>query len=368
MRIMWLGTYESDYPRGAVLREGLTSLGHEVIACHEPVWQNTRHKAGGFLRPGRLARTGLQVGRAEVALAARARRVGPVDAIVVGYPAQLDMPMAVREARRRRVPLVADLMISLSDTLAGDRGRVGAVANRGLLVLDRFAARHADVVMADTHANAAWWATTMGLPEGRVAVVPVGAEPGRFPAAPPPDGPPRALFVGKLSPLHGLPTVLAAFRQSGMPPLTIVGDGQLAPWLGDELARDRPTDLVHIPWVAYPELGATIASHHIVLGVFGASDKAQRVVANKVWQAMAVGRPVVTADTPGAREVLRHGQEGLLTPVGDPAALAAVVCRLGADAALRARLGDAAHARFQELGAPVVVAQALVDAIRAARR
>ena len=37
---------------------------------------------------------------------------------------------------------------------------------------------------------------------------------------------------------------------------------------------------------------------------------------------MAVGRPVVTADTPAVREVLRDGVDALLVPADDPAALA----------------------------------------------
>ena len=49
----------------------------------------------------------------------------------------------------------------------------------------------------------------------RIAVVPVGAEPARFPALPAPPGPPQALFYGKLAPLHGVATVLAAARRPG---------------------------------------------------------------------------------------------------------------------------------------------------------
>ena len=73
---------------------------------------------------------------------------------------------------------------------------------------------------------------------------------------------------------------------------------------------------------------------------------------NKVWQAMAAGRPVVTADTPAVREVLEDGRGALLVPPGDPDALAAALARLAADPALRARLGAAARAVYLERGAP----------------
>ena len=55
------------------------------------------------------------------------------------------------------------------------------------------------------------------------------------------------------------------------------------------------------------------------------------MVPNKVWQAMAVGRPVVTADTPAVREVLEDGLTALLVPAGDPDALASALGRLAGD-------------------------------------
>jgi len=368
VRLLWLGTYEADYPRGRVLRAGLRALGHEVVECHVPVWERTRHKAGGFLALGPLAVTGGRAGVAWTRLRARERDVGPVDAVVAGYPAQADVLGASAAARRRGVPLVVDLMIAMSDTLGGDRGRVGALGTRGLLALDRLTAHRGDVVIADTAANAAWMARELRVPAGRLAVVPVGAETDLFRPSPPPAGPPTALFVGKLAPLHGVGVVLAAARRPGVPPVRIVGDGQLGPWLRGELARDLPPGLVHEPWIPYAQLPAAVAAAHICLGVFGGSDKAARVMPNKVWQAMAAGRPVVTADTPGAREVLTDGRDALLVSPGDPVALAAALARLAADAALRARLGEAARRRFEACGTPVAVAARLVDALAAAPR
>ena len=171
------------------------------------------------------------------------------------------------------------------------------------------------------------------------------------------------LFYGKLAPLHGIRTVLAAAREAGVPPVRVVGDGQLGPWLDAELRRDRPPGLTHERWIPYERLGEAVRAASICLGVFGESDKAARVVPNKVWQAMAAGRPVVTADTPGAREVLRDGEHALLVPAGDAPALAAALRRLAGDADLRARLGGAARERYLELGTPTAVAARFRDAL-----
>ena len=123
LRLLWLGTYESDYTRTRTLIAGLRERGVEVIECHRPLWELTRHKAGGFFRgTPRRHRGEVPAGLGE--LAREQRRLGPVDAVVAGYPYQPDALPAWVFAKGRRVPLIADAMISLSDTLAGDRARV----------------------------------------------------------------------------------------------------------------------------------------------------------------------------------------------------------------------------------------------------
>ncbi|ABL00352.1 glycosyltransferase family 4 protein [Pelobacter propionicus] len=47
-----------------------------------------------------------------------------------------------------------------------------------------------------------------------------------------------------------------------------------------------------------------------------------------VREALAMARPVISSDVAGNRELVRHGQTGLLVPPGDPVALAAAICRL----------------------------------------
>lgn len=360
---MWIGTYESDYPRTRVLVSGLRELGVEVIECHRPVWELTRHKAGQFLSPRRLPATAAQFAAAWVSLLREQRRVGQVDAVVVGYPAQLDAPFAAACAHARGVPLIVDAMISLSDTLSGDRARVGAMAGLPLRWLDSFAARRADLLLTDTESHAEYFASVFGAAPERTVTVPIGAEPDLFSPSPAPEGSARVLFYGKLSPLHGIQTVLGAARFPGMPPLRLIGDGQLRPWLDAELDRDRPANLEHLAWVPYEKLGEELASAAICLGVFGTSEKAKRVVPNKVYQAMAVGRPIITADTPGAREILSDGENAMLVPPADPGALADAIKRLSADPELRSKLGGGARRRFREVGAPAAVADKFLRAL-----
>ncbi|MDE2950589.1 MAG: glycosyltransferase family 4 protein [Chloroflexota bacterium] len=56
-------------------------------------------------------------------------------------------------------------------------------------------------------------------------------------------------------------------------------------------------------------------------------------------EAAACGRACVTTDTPGCREIVRHGENGFTVPPGDIDALAAAVERLIGDPALRQDMG-----------------------------
>ena len=61
-----------------------------------------------------------------------------------------------------------------------------------------------------------------------------------------------------------------------------------------------------------------------------------------VQQAMAAGLAVVASDVGGIPDQIRHEVSGLLFAPGDERALASLFARLARDAALSARLGDAA--------------------------
>lgn len=56
-------------------------------------------------------------------------------------------------------------------------------------------------------------------------------------------------------------------------------------------------------------------------------------------EAAACGRAIVTTDAPGCREIVRHGENGLLVPVRDSKALADALMTLIENPALRARMG-----------------------------
>ena len=79
---------------------------------------------------------------------------------------------------------------------------------------------------------------------------------------------------------------------------------------------------------------------------------------NYLLEAMGLGRPVVATDIGGNRELVRHGETGLLVPPLDPGALAAAVLALLNDRALASRLTDAARERFRAgFSVPTMVRQ-----------
>jgi glycosyltransferase involved in cell wall biosynthesis len=335
VRVLYFGTYERAYPRNAQVIACLRGSGVEVVERHVSVWDGQEHKWS----VGPLS--ALRVALAEARLSLPMR--GPFDAVIVGYPGHFDMPRARRLARRR--PLVFNPLVSLADTLVGDRGRFaeGSLPARLLAKIDRRALRLADLVVADTDANADFLAELGGIPRDRVATALVGAEERLF--RPAWRYPERfvCLFVGKLIPLHGLETIIAAAELAPELPFRIVGSGQL-----DALLEHRPENVEWERWIDYERLPDAYWDAGCALGVFGGSAKAARVIPNKAFQALACGTPLVTADTPAARELLVDGESALLVPPGDPAALAAAVRRLAADPGLARRLSVAGRASFEQ--------------------
>ncbi len=72
-------------------------------------------------------------------------------------------------------------------------------------------------------------------------------------------------------------------------------------------------------------------------------------------EAAACGRPLIAADAPGCRNLVTDGDNGLLVPVKDAAAIADAIAKLAADPEMRLRLGAAARRRIEETYADPVI-------------
>lgn len=80
-------------------------------------------------------------------------------------------------------------------------------------------------------------------------------------------------------------------------------------------------------------------------------------VPKSLLEAAAAGRPIVTTDVPGCRDVVTSGQNGFLVPPRNPSALADALERLVGDADLRVAFGVQGRLRAErEFGEAEVVA------------
>jgi glycosyltransferase involved in cell wall biosynthesis len=348
------GTYVRSHSANRLLRHALRAAGFEVVECHEPLWEETPDKSRRYFGAASLLGLGVRWATAAARLARRWRALARTTAepplAVAGFGGQLDVLLA-RRACRPRAGLVFAPLVSLTETLVEDRAvfAPGGLPARALARLDRATFRAADLVLADTAAHADYLA---GLGARRVEVWHLGVEPEFLSAVPAAPVGRRVLFYGRYVPLHGTDTIVAAAARLGArAEVVLVGGGPERARV-EAAARASGAPVVFREPVPLAALPGELARAAVVLGVFGTGPKAAMVVPNKVWQAAAAGRPLVTRDGPALREVLEPGVHCLACPPDDPAALAEAITRLLDDPPLAARLGAAARAHVLERFSP----------------
>lgn len=173
------------------------------------------------------------------------------------------------------------------------------------------------------------------------------------------------LFFGRVVLEKGLGVFADAFdalsaRRSGARAL-IVGDGPARAWMAE-----RMPSAVFTGFLGGTDLARAVASADVLL-----NPSATEAFGNVNLEAMASGLPVVSADVPAARFLVRHQETGLLCPPADAAGYAAALVRMAERPAWRARLGAAARTAsraFSWDAALSSVAESYDAAIEAHRR
>jgi phosphatidylinositol alpha-mannosyltransferase len=187
---------------------------------------------------------------------------------------------------------------------------------------------------------------------GDYKVIPNGVDVIRFERAVPiarwQDGTPNLLFVGRHEPRKGLIDLLKAFRilrRSGYEcRLLIVGSGPQEREARRYVATRRLIDVEFLGRVSDDEKAQLFRTADVYVSPATGRESFGIVL----LEAMASGTAIVCSDIHGYKGVVRRGEQGLLVPPRDPAALATALARLLADDELRRRMSESGQARAQE--------------------
>ena len=378
MRTIIFGTYDTAmHPRIATIAEGLAARGVDVVECNIPLGLSTADRVDMLAKPWKAAGLVVRLASRWFGLAAKARRLGRPDAVVVGYLGHFDVHLARLLYRRGKVPLVLDHLISAAGTARDRRISGGGLKQRLLTLIDAAALHAADIVVVDTeehletvpekyrHKAVVVYVGAPGPWHAAATELPVGTGPASTgQSAVDESGPLKVVFYGLYTPLQGTPVIGEALgRIAGAPvEVTMIGRGQ------DEAATRQAaaanTSVRWLDWVPAAELPALVAAHDVCLGIFGTGDKALRVVPNKVYQGAAAGCAVITSDTPPQRRVLGTVPQesgAVLVPPGDPAALADALLRLAGDRDALLKLRHATRQLAAQRFTPEQVVTPLTD-------
>ncbi|SHO46449.1 glycosyltransferase [Desulfopila aestuarii] len=341
--ILWWGRFDPDYSRNRILRRFLVEGGYTL--------SDFRPRSSFF-----------------GALEAVFHNLGSPDAVWVGAFRQSDFNAARRFADRRGIPLIFDPLISAWDKQVFERQKFSKNSRKAkrLKRWEKQMFSRADLVLADTELHARFFIDELGADPDKTVVVPVGAEEQLFTEQPHtlPDGAPEILFYGSFIHLQGPEVIVEAAKLVPEARWTLLGEGPLK-----KVCEEKASGHSHINfegWCPYEQLAARIGKADVLLGVFGDSAKAGRVIPNKAYQALACGRPLITRESDAYPENLCNGPDAgiVFVPAGDPEVLAAEVRNFIMQQDMLPDMGKLARVSYETWFSEKKIRESLMDGLQ----
>lgn len=337
MTICYFGIYNPGYSRNKILISGLRQNDVEVIEC--------RTDKRGILKYFDLIRKHWSI------------RKG-YDLMVVGYPGFQSVILARLLTSK---PIIFDAFLSMYDSMVLDRKQVSANSLRARYYwwLDKISALVTDLVLIDTVEHKSYLSDEFGVSDKKVEVVYIGADTDIFypTSERAVDNIFRVLFFGTFIPLQGIEYILRAAKlleNERDIAFEIIGDGQEKIKMVKLAEELKCRNLVFRDFYPQSELRSKIISADICLGIFGNTEKAKRVIPNKVYECLAMKKLVITADTPAMREIFDE-KEVIFTKIADENSIAEAILLIKGQPKLAMEISENGYNKFTRYAAPTVL-------------
>ncbi len=152
-------------------------------------------------------------------------------------------------------------------------------------------------------------------------------------------------FYGSFIPLHGMDKIMETARilQSNKKiKFMIYGDGYGFRQIFKTWETEKPDNLSLKGWIPYEKINEIINQFDLCLGIFGDSLKTDLVIPNKIFHYSASGKPTLTKNTKGIKEIFSH-EENILLCQNEPLEMAEMILKYQQERHQLREIGDAAR-------------------------
>jgi len=321
MNICFFGIYNPEYSRNRVLVSGFKEDGHSVVECRVDPKEHSGSKKFWYLFKKYHSIKNISF-----------------DVVIVAFPGHSIMWFAYLLFGRK---IIFDAFVSLYNSEVEDRKNISAISFKAVYywILDWISCTLAKKVLLDTNTHIEYFARKYHISKDKFIRVLVSTTPKDF--YPLPQVKKENFIVhfhGHFTPLHGVGHIIEAaniLKGHKNIKFRIIGGG-----VDEDAFRKKTTgnNIEFIGSVDLPELNKFINDADVCLGVFGDTIKSRMVIPNKVYEALACKKPIVTQESEAVKELLVDRESVLLCRGGDPQSLAEKILLFKNDAELREKI------------------------------
>ena len=372
LHICYFGTYRANYTRNRILIQGLRAQENVVVyECHAALWRGIEDRvqqaSGGWRSPRfwqRVVQTYWRLFRAH-------NHTPPYDVLLIGYPGQFDSYLARLLTWRRRKPMALDILMSLY-LVAEERGltRKSPLTGKLIFWLEKGGLKLPNLLISENGAYEAYYCQQYNLSPARFRRVPHGADEQVYHPRPdiqPPQDSFRVTYHGAFLPSHGLDAVIGAailLRDHVDIQFHFYGTGPEEARIIAIAVQENLKNVVFHGFVSRDELLDSLAQAHIVLGVFGETRQSHYTIQNKVWEGLAMGRPVISGKSAVVEAVMNHGEQLYLIERNNPQALAEAIRALQINPELRDHIAQQGYTYYLANNSVKALGAATVKALQ----
>lgn len=327
MKVLFVAGREASYSRSRNVMKGLELSGVDVVGCFPP-GKSFRHYLSLIWRAVWLARH--------------------CDVIIVGFYGQVILPFIKLLTWK---PILFDMYISTYDTMIYDRS---AARPRSLAALfyycsDWLALKLSRYVILETQDHIENFAAKFHTPIGKFKRIFLATDSSvLYPRKMEKSDKFLVHFHGEYAPFHGVRYIIEAahlLRNEGVE-FQIIGTG--ITYKSDRTLAEKLNirNIRFIERVSFEELADYMGRADVCLGIFGDNRRMLRVLTNKVIEAIAVARPLITGRNDPVQELLKHGESVYLVERGSARAIADAILKFKSDPVLAETLATNGYEVF----------------------